>query len=660
MTIERKEQTGSDPTTLHLFHFTDENYRAVTPRYNMAETAKGELTSVLGVMVKTGREMVSKGKRGIEHSQLVMDQVFSLRESATSGAAYLTIVDELTQQNVPPEDIMDFYLRCLKINTYISEKQSNETVERVAAQRIIKNSAADREFLNLMEKEGRNIPDWFKGNKDAWKGFVSKHALFSTYLQNFPQNYPFIFNSDSNFILGYTAKDSLPEWLEEWFEEGKIPERSTVIEEVIQDKKESETLFKQVEQIRRQTDYIGGLYAKKNVKSMIWSEKRRRQVSSMPQNFTNCILQIGALRDYPELPIDLNSDPNMETMREINRTMIPSNIAHERRIKAFVESQEGGIGKESLALWLESNLRKAGIIKSAQQTINPISGQRLTALFDESMQSEITTEFQHLKLTDKKAFNALHFDIMPLLQILRGEEIAYLQELVEISQGESMEPIIWEMAEVISIRLREGIGSVELPKLTAITLSHVEQFFGSWLRANWQWANQQLYENLLEKYNKSTAVTTDVETPQEIDDSETQAIFSVELQEIEEEIKQSERGNLAGWQIYYTVDRRITPDSLIEIEGETLEEKGEFLKQFVRKRKIPCTMDEENIILSLDKMIVAPPGEEWVRMRMNVDGVEYKKLKYKGPMRTLYQRNDERKEIIFFIHKKKDWGYRFN
>lgn len=58
-------------------------------------------------------------------------------------------------------------------------------------------------------------------------------------------------------------------------------------------------------------------------------------------------------------------------------------------------------------------------------------------------------------------------------------------------------------------------------------------------------------------------------------------------------------------------------------------------------------------------MMMTPPEIEWTRMRMEINVVTFKKYKHPMGMRTLYIMDPTKKEIIFFIYKKKDWKYSF-
>jgi mRNA-degrading endonuclease RelE of RelBE toxin-antitoxin system len=119
------------------------------------------------------------------------------------------------------------------------------------------------------------------------------------------------------------------------------------------------------------------------------------------------------------------------------------------------------------------------------------------------------------------------------------------------------------------------------------------------------------------------------------------------------------QGNLAGWQFFYTTNRTSEQSHLIEIEGQTTEELERNLHRFITDRKISCSIPAGSIVNAFEWLVTEVPKEtEQTRMGMQINGEYFKKLK-RQRVRIIYQMSPSEKKIIFFIHKKQDWGYGF-
>ncbi len=655
-----KEQPDPIPTSLRLFRFTQNELDRTLIQYNALRKLNREVPSAIHTLTESQGEIDARRNRIIENGRELDEQSDSLLDSTACGAAYIKMFDELSGEGVSDEQIMDFYLSCLRINTqtYDFVIRQRRTTRETPSEQVLKNRPVKKKLDELVEKETKSIPSWFQGDMDAWKLFVIDHALFPDYLNDFFQIYPSMYTLEKNSSFGATTKANLPDWLEEYFDNGLVPDRSLVVQELTEDLEERKNIKKQLDQLEKQEEYVRTLILQKFVKTIAWVQARKIEATPVAQNFSDFVLQIAQLHTYPEFSIDQNNSSLVDTAKQIIGSMVLPEISHERRIKTFAESKQGITSKEITALWLEKNLQEGKVIQNAQDTIDDALTNRLTQLLDEVREDGSRPEFQALRKTDKKAFNALNFDAKPLLGMLSAEEISYLQELTEISQDKPVETIIWEIAEAVSSKMKENRDPAALPRQTGIIIDHLQKFLGTWLRANWKWAFRQLTDSLHEKPQETSLNNPPAQVVDIFDSADIEETLPTEIQEITEAIQQAKEGNLAGYRLYYTIDTSINPRSLIEIEGVTLEEREKAITQFIRRRGITCTITEATIIRGLDSMLGDPEEVEWTRMRMDVNGEEYKKLKHTKLMRTLYKRDDDSKTIIFFVYKKKDRSYR--
>lgn len=679
MSIEQKEeQSTKQPTTLNLFRFPGQRYLEdayyylagirLNIQYDDVERSLDRLRSAIDT---------KKGRLNQTITELV-DGSFARTESVSAGAAYLQLFDELSVKGVSSPEIYDFYKRSLKVNSRYStlihqESGSDPRLQNLFIEKA-KGSVSTKpmqELERMLDVEEKRKPAWFSGDTKDWRDFFLKHAVFARYLKDFFTKYPdfpqpLVPVSLAPFPLGKTSQDNLPEWLDM---DGNAPERSLVAGELAADLEEEIQTAKMAEVSERQYTYLRSTADEKSLKAVRYIMEQKRKAFSNVANFAQAIICLYFLRNWPELTVDPVNVP-AATFKQVQAGYVPADQARKKRIEALAQSKDILISAESFALWIEKKLLEGKIIDSTQDLIDDDLFPLVDALLDEARLNGSNPDFQALRNTNKNAFQELNYEIKPLLGVLNEEEILYLQELTRVSKDSSMEPVIWEMAELISLRLQrlqdQGRNIPGAPKQTQIVLGHMQKFLKSWLGTNYSWAIMKLHESLVVKggqlkSEEGSVSSSFIQDTVAVELAEEQTAPPAEVKEVEEVIKELKKDSLSGWSIYYTKDKTMNRKSFVEIgkDTSTLEVRGEQFTKFAREEQLPCTVPPASIIGSLGVVVMTPPETEWTRMRENVNGVTFKKYKHPEGMRTFYIMDPSKKEIIFFIYKKKELGYRF-
>lgn len=668
MNIEQEKKEGStpSPTTLTLFRFSDQKLYEIANYYIKRVNLSHESFVAESAFVNLRQETEVKKGRLNQNMRELTDRSIARIDSATASTAYLKLFDELSQRGVSAQEIYDFYMWCLAFNTRLCQLSRQEiggnydqfgSIDFLTKQNP-SGSKLNVETAKMLDKEKEVAPSWFIGSNEEWKSFFRDHAYFGIYLQDFFVEYPQFQRPLIQVPLGRTTNDELPDWLDDT--ERTPPARSAVEAELVTDLEEEVQSTKATEVLDRQYHYLQKVMDEKSVKAILYLQKRRRELFSEIKGFTEAIVLLGSSHHWPDFTIDPLDVPNV-TRSQILDSVITEDKAHDARIKNLAQSNDILMSRESIALWIEKKLLEGKLFGNAQDIIDDNILSVVNSLFDELLQEEPNPDFQALRNKNKRVFRALNYDINPLLEVLDKNEIEYLQELTGVSQGDPLESLIWEVAELVSSKLKRG-NREEVPKQTGITLNHMQQFFTSWLRDNYYWVVTQLASYLRMKLAESRdkeksdnlLATVDQQAPVSTEVQE-------EIQEIEDVVEEYQKGNLGGWHLYYTTDRSLNPESFVEIGGEvaTLKEREEAFEQFVGKEKIPCTVQPASIVRSLDTLLAVPQATEWIRPRMEVKGEVFKKDRHPMGMRTLYVMDPSKKEIVFFIYKKKAWEYRF-
>ncbi|MDP3988026.1 MAG: hypothetical protein Q8P80_02685 [Candidatus Levybacteria bacterium] len=651
--------TQSPPTTLHLFRYQGGELRTVKGHYNTSSKFKGELYSAQHAMNGLRGEIALRIDR-MKETLKEMDEEFMVAQSSkTCSAAYLKLLDELSQQGLTPQDIFGFFQLCLEINTAVAE-DFDIKVDKFGYNATIRDTLLIKKrrediFNTLSEQKLQTPAQWFHGNKKEWVDYVESHVFMGYLNPDFDEKFKQISLKEMGILSGETRKRGHPDWLIE--EEDRPPSPNLVEQELAEDTKSAERIKQQREHIVKQSEYLVGVYAQRSLKGCARFEGLRRALISSTQSFTNFIITLDALRDviaYKATPKEIE----MMSPKQLSQVKIAAEKAHEQLIQNFAKERNKVINKETVALWIEEKLRKDGLISTADDIIDEKLAEKLGFIFPTVKENKDDLgELENLKTTDKKAYSALRYDLCPLLFVVTEDELSYFQELTEIYRNNKIEPFIWDLAEVITSAINRQQNEKSNPKQTQITITHLQDFASSWIRKHWQWAYQQIKQRV----NKSP--TLELNLPREANESlislqNSEKETAKEIEEIEVAIEEVKQGNLKDWRIYYTPDRKTDSSSLIEINGSSMQEREEIFNRFIKTNSISCSIKPESVIRALEWVVGVPREVEQIRMSKNVSGEVFKKIK-RGAVRILYSMNKDSKTMIFFVVQKKAWHYRF-
>ena len=134
--------------------------------------------------------------------------------------------------------------------------------------------------------------------------------------------------------------------------------------------------------------------------------------------------------------------------------------------------------------------------------------------------------------------------------------------------------------------------------------------------------------------------------------------FIEDVEELERETVELERSPLAEWQVVYTTNRSDDPKHFVSIEGSSKEQRGNFMDTFIRKEHIVTVVPPQKIIAELEEIICIPEETEQIAHAKFENGVRWHKRRTSS-MRIFYSLDREKKQMVFFLHKKRDWHYKF-
>lgn len=636
------------PSTLHLFRF-DENERV--PIQQMAQKAnlwEIRVSSVRKYNEQLGIELRVSGERMLATNRDLNEQQADLLSSRSASSAYLKIHNELSGKGADEEQIMDFFKRCLTINTGITTDVKTGRIKTFGARKNVVNQrqVVDR-FTALVNELSKEPPSWFGNNLHGWRKFLAERAAFGRFLNpdlvnQFGDRIPPSAWDEGRLSLTYT--DALPDWLTERGDE--LPAKSVVEEELEEDTKEYEAVKISRDQNKKHISYLNESAQEKSRKLMVWCVKLIREifksdtVSSLPE----CLIFINFSREYGDIAVnDLTKISTKEAlMKKINPV-----AALEGRITDFVH-EKGLTSIHLMALYLEDRLKTAGIFEDASSFIDSKSARPLTLLFTEATNKSGANDENWAKLRDENdpAFGPLNYDLKPLLTLLAVKDLSYLTGFTQHAQYRvSYETLIWEMANLIIENTTAAKELAQVDKPLDKALVNYITFSKWWLRKHWQWAYEEVLKSVsVEAAPQQMLYTEEEETP--------------EIEEVKTAIENIQKGDLANWNLYYT--ERMVPEieAADQIPGITLEEREHTLNGYLLDNNISCSIGADSVIRTLEWLTSVPQEIEQIGKKKIINGVAWNRRR-RGAVRIFSRMNRARKEIVFFVYQKKAWKYGF-
>ena len=640
---ETEIRIENPPTTLHLLRCKGAERNRLQAKVLTTLQLDERFSQTRSSIEKLATEKISMFKR-LEQSTLELSTELNIINSSVAcGAVFLKMRDELNE--LSPVEFMDFFKLCLTINTDLTERSGELKGETAFLKTIamINSRKMPSDLRVILDRVLNSPPAWFKEDKQTWGTFAFIHVNFSFYVnpdlatktvrrrtgRSLVQD---AIESRTSPIPSLTTEGEFPDWFLE--NNGTIPTKEVIEQELEEDKNQAIKTREGIDGVRKQKNYLAETIQEKIERASLRLLELLRESFPVITNFSDMIL----------------------FLRIANRKLVKELIQNAIEIYA---QDNSAINQEPIALYVEKKLLEGKIIQDSQTQIDNNFINLFTSALEhiktQRTQGSSETKFQNLRETNKRAFDPLNYDIKPFLEILSPDELSFLQELLSESEGKPIELFIWDLASFISSRFSNLKDFDELSKSQRGALHYLKQFTASFLRNHATWAFEQI-QQALENKDQGTI---------QIPIQEQQVLIQLESKpddlqkEIESTTEEIAQGNLVGWHNFYTTNKSSDERHLVEIEGKTLEEREKALEELQQKERLPSSIKRGSLIRAFDWLVSVPKEVEQVRMKKNVYGEDFKKLKRGGGLRIFYQMYPSEKKLIFFLHQKKAWTYGF-
>lgn len=653
-----EEQSVLLPTTLNLLRLKEPERNKLQSKLESTQQLTNNSIIALESLGRFVATVFRTGTRLVETRGEVEDLIANLESSAACSLVFLKMREELP--NLSSEEVLDIFTRCIYINVEIlhlfGQNNSNRTKTR---QSLFLETVSMLNSRNKIKTETDEInvriagdpPKWFDGSTQSWHHFVFSHADFVKILNpNLKRTrgnmMKLIENSDH--ALGFLRLDEYPDWLEN----KEPPTDDAVQQELDEDTNGITKATQKIEAIGRQENYVFENLSQKMDKTTTWLETQMQKLfPSEPKNvFWDQILML-----------NVEDTILKHSYEERKHLPLPEERYIDTIIKEFTDGSDPAANPEPVALFLETTMRKSGIIKDAKTPVNDTIVELFNTLIDsmrtEGKEDPSFIKFQDLKNINHKVFKALNYSIKPLLAIMTSDEINYLRELLGVSKGDPIESFIWEIAELTSSHFKreQNAESEETKQLKDIAANLIRKPMAAFLRNYWRWTYEQLERSLT---GLSTSFVS-LPSSQAVDLLKpSDPLTPPEVQEIQSSIKELNQGNLGGWQIFYTDNKSLDERHLTKVGGETLEEREEALQKLLLREWHSPSIKCGSIIRAFDWLVTVPEAAEQMRGKKDVAGETFGKLKRQA-IRIFYNMDRQKKKIIFFLHQKQAWSYGF-
>lgn len=571
-------------------------------------------------------------------------EMLELQSSISCSKAYLKMKEELTKKGLTDKEIINFFRFCLEINCARYKK-----TDSMSGFPQVKPSynVSERAYESLEKMMLRYpYPKWFKGNLPQWCEFVDVYSNFAYYLKNKQQTQKTL-SSREKTIPYFTFLDELPDWFLDL--NGSIPDVDQVKDELEQDLESRSKLLSMIEKINEYASLIKNMSDQKYLKANMWLLKRKSRTFPKVSTFAELILYLEATNQICDWELSIESMEKIDTTTLFRYKLSPE-TARKRAVEKFI-NEHSLVSKEIIALWLEKQFQESKIIKSVKETPSPEFMKFFEKLLSDFRDPRSNTESNKLKESNKKLFYLLVYTFYPLIKSFSVNEISYMKELLHTPET-NYEEIILEFAGILSTnQFLHILQESSLREDTKIP-TEIKQHAKKWIQNNWSRMFGELQKSICADKNEKDDMSRELHI--EPLSKETGEL----AYDLSQSMQNSQAGNLGGWKMKYTLDQRLNPQSLLQIPGDTLEEREKMLSHFLEQNNIPLTIKPGSIIRALDWLVTVPEEVEWLRIKKTIDGTVFRKLK-RQRMRIFYSMDTENKEITFFLHLKKAWQYGF-
>lgn len=674
------------PSSLRLFTHDPDSLAKLRPRLSTVSQFHSAIISTLKSFNRFNEQSEKRINRLKILKNDIIEDITDVNSASTCGIAYLLITEELTNHNVPPIQAFKFFLDCIKRNV----KMNNTIFDTLEVKQLppyeqykvaLKVAAIDTKKINNYFLINSPLqPDWFTTNfpDQNWPDFIIQHSNLFRYIYGKKTEEMMASGKYGTGELGIVRSTGLPDWFIEMGDDINSPStqdiilcnstgNSIVTEELQEGIDETLALDNQGAALISQENYENKNLFKKIDKMLIHTKSRRQSVFPEINTLSDCVMFTEMsfnILNYgiePKNLLDINYDPTQTNNDEDKKTLI-----HKEIISQFINTQDGSMAPEMIALWLEKIFKKNKSLSKASEIADPKFLAVCQSALKIAMSSDIehNLDFNSLSQYDKQLLQSVRYTLTPLLSTIPINNLEKLSQQILSSSSSTKEDIIWLFANTISQSLR-----YLTPKTTLSTalkvIKDIKNNTINWLLTNQTWVYKQLIDSVQsttlnptinnKHLSPSTVTSTPTDTLGQPANSDTEIAIQKDIQA---ETTRLEAGNLDGWKLFYSEDQNL--DDVIEISGTTMEEKENNFTQHIKKNSISCRGEPSTFIRTLDRILsTAHSAEEWTRMRQTINGTTFKKKRLNNGMRLFYVIDYEKNQITFSIYTKKDMSYRF-
>lgn len=621
--------TLDNPATyIPLFRYGGSKLEASRKEYQALTDYKREGDNSDAARVLKDREIGSSLDR---LAQRIIDtslQVNSLENSISAGKAYLVFLEELKPQAYTDAQIYQLFGICLRINNAITVTYNDDIGYALMRQRSKDFNAMGAK--PIADRAVYSRPTWFHGDIYAFDNFVAEYSNFWSLLNPEKISLPYKeknqleidksraigHGEDYDDIFGATTAENLPDWLTN---DNNPPALETVKEELKLD--ETDHLFMKKE---RQRLVKQGGYLRQLIKDKLTKTEERLE------------------RRWSEVRID---NPCLGDFLSFMHIILEHSEDFTEKIKFYTDLKGRVTDSENLSLWIEDNFKKAGILDQGLMT--DFGEQILKAYFPtlNSDNPENKATFSLFREVNKKGFMILNYDLRPFMEMLGNDDLELINQFINDQNTKEAGPVISFIGDLLSENLRKQQDS--LPENLVKTLKDYRSFLRKFLRNNWQTLFQQFHSLLFPLKG-----IVEEEKPTPIEEYSYKRI----TEQVDEEISVADKGNLLNWTLLYSPQERTEEETAITVEGDTLDQKSRFLQDLFAHLGVSNSIKTDSIIHTLDWKTQMPKDVEQIVPGIIVRGERWKKIK-RQDMRILYRMFPDQRKLMFFIYKKKGWGY---
>lgn len=636
------------PTQIEIFRYKPNTLSDSRIFYNELRDFVRAVDANSRFWVAQDSRVISSIDRIETHLGEIFPEITSLRSSITTSLAYLKFKEDFQKQGVAEADIFSFFKICLDLNKSAhtglngrNKKGTDATLNNEIAKAISKDSFVKRDLESAIISLKHQVPSWFKGKEDAYARLIKQYMnfplLLNPDLRNLSQEeiirkanlISTTFRNNGTILdpYGSTYPGGEPDWFNDCI--NGMPNEADILEELSDDQESELVLRRKIEGLIKQKNQIRTSTLEKSEKTQSWLRKRIGGIiTGIEKNLGNFSLF------YSIMPGG----------REI------LNLSATRSAGVIIEP-------ETLSLWVESIFKTAGIVDFEHALLVPevanLFNVYLEGIRKESPEAE--SKFRMMRDINKRGYNELNFDLGPLVAALPDDKVTLLKEFIGECEPKDYSKLITFIGDMLSEELNNGSIKAYQPDISR-SIEAYRVFTKRLISRNLEWLSEKYLEHLFPE-----RTTIRYEEPASEPDIKVLEKYSEPAQiisQFEDELVRIRKGELVDWQVLYALDRNNPESKLVEISGDSADEKAEFFQDFLANQGISCSVKPTSIISALEWKTVVPEAIEHLVIRKDIEGTRWKKIK-RGAVRIFYRMDSTEQKIVFFVHQKNQDAYGF-